>query len=90
MKAENWINTILNSTDTMLRVSPKTDLFSKIEARIVLQINTVSNKTVWLVAASMVVLIAINMYTLQKNKAIENPDSETLIALTLNKSNQLY
>jgi len=90
MKAENWINTILNSTDTMLRVSPKTDLFSKIEARIVLQINTVSNKTVWLVAASMVVLIAINMYTLQKNKAIENPDFETLIALTLNKNNQLY
>ncbi len=90
MKAENWINTILNSTDTMLRVSPKTDLFSKIEARIVLQINTVSNKTVWLVAASMVVLIAINIYTLQKNKAIENPDFETLIALTLNKSNQLY
>jgi hypothetical protein len=90
MKAENWINSILNSTDTMLRVSPKTDLFSKIEARIVLQINTVSNKTVWLVAASMVVLIAINMYTLQKNKAIENPSSEILIALTLNKSNQLY
>jgi hypothetical protein len=90
MKAENWINSILNSTDTMLRVSPKTDLFSKIETRIVLQINTVSNKTVWLVAASMVVLIAINMYTLQKNKAIENPSSEILIALTLNKSNQLY
>lgn len=90
MKAENWINSILNSTDTMLRVSPKTDLYSKIEARIVLQINTVSNKTVWLVAASMVVLIAINMYTLQKNKAIENPSSEILIALTLNKSNQLY
>lgn len=90
MKAENWINSILNSTDTMLRVSPKTDLFSKIEARIVLQINTVSNKTVWLVAASMVVLISINMYTLQKNKAIENPSSEILISLTLNKSNQLY
>ncbi len=90
MEAENWINNILNSTNGMVSVSPSTDLFAKIEKKIVLKMNTVSSKTVWLVAASIIVLITINIYSLQKNKTTSDTVSEMIIASTLEKSNQLY
>ena len=90
METENWINGILNSTNGMTQVVPSADLFSKIEKRIFLKKNTVSSKTVWLVAASIVVLVTINISALQRNDATKDDTSETIIASTLNKSNQLY
>lgn len=90
METENWINEILNSTNGMTQVAPSDDLFSKIQQRIYLKKNTVSSKTVWLMAASIVLLITINIAAFQSNKSNTSNNSERIIAATLNKSNQLY
>ncbi len=90
METENWINEILNSTNGITQVAPSADLLSKIQQRIYLKNNTVSNKTVWLMAASIVVLITINIVAFQNNKTETSDNSETIITSTLTKSNQLY
>ena len=89
MEKENWINQILNSSNGMMQIAPSTDLFSKIQQKIYLKKETVSVKTVWLIAASIIVLALVNI-TVFKNNTFENDTSETIIATTLNKSNQLY
>lgn len=90
MEKENWINEILNSTNGMTQVTPNADLYSKIEQKIFLNKNVVSMKTVWLVAASVVILVSLNISAMQNKNATTNDTSETIIASTLNKSNQLY
>ena len=90
METENWINEILNSTNGMTQVEPSADLFSKIQQRIYFKKDTVSSKTVWLMAASIVLLISINIVAFRTNKTKTSDNSETTIAATLTKSNQLY
>ena len=90
METENKINEILNSTNEMTQVEPSDDLFSKIQQRIYFKKDTVSSKTVWLMAASIVLLITINIAAFQSNKTISSDSSEAAIAATLTKSNQLY
>jgi hypothetical protein len=90
MEKENWINEILNSANGMTKVTPNEDLYSRIEQKIFLKDNVVSIKTVWLVAASIVILISLNISALQNKQATTNETSEAIIASTLNKSNQLY
>ncbi len=90
METENWINEILNSTNGMTHVAPSDELFSKIQQRIYLKKNTVSSKTVWLMAASIVVLITINIAAFRSSKTKNSDNSEATIAATLTKSNQLY
>ena len=90
MEKENWINEILNSTNGMTQVAPNEDLYSRIERKIFLNKNVVSTQTVWLVAASLVILTSLNISVLQNKKGTTNETSEAIIASTLNKSNQLY
>ena len=90
METENWINEILNSTNGITQVAPSGDLFSKIQQRIYLKKETVSSKTVWLMAVSIVLLVTINIAAFQNNKTKTSDNSERIIAATLNKSNQLY
>lgn len=90
MEKENWINEILNSTNGMTHVAPNEGLYSKIEQKIFLNKNVVSTQTVWLVAASLVILTSLNISVLQNKKGTTNETSEAIIASTLNKSNQLY
>ena len=90
METENWINEILNSTNGMTQVAPSDDLFSKIQQRIYFKKNTVSTKTVWLMAASILILTTINIAAFQSNKTKISDNSEATIAATLTESNQLY
>lgn len=86
MEKENFINEILNSVDGITKVTPNEVLFQKIEQRI--QETTVSPRTLWLVAASIAVLIAINLLLISGK-----PSSESEMAsleYSINKSNQLY
>jgi hypothetical protein len=70
-------------------VAPNDDLFAKIQQKIQQQ-EKVSPTTVWLVAASIAVLAALNLTLLnQKSKAKENT-ATVYLENTLNKSNQLY
>lgn len=89
MERNNWIETILNSTNGITPVAPSDDLFSKIQQRIQ-QDNKVSSKTLWLVAASIAVLVVLNI-TVITTKSKSNKNSTTAyLEMTVNKNNQLY
>ena len=89
MEKNNWIENILNSTNGIIPVAPSDDLFSKIQQRIQ-QNHKVSLKTVWLVAASIAVLVFINFALLSNNVKEKKNTATVYLEQTLNKSNQLY
>jgi hypothetical protein len=89
MEKEHWIQNIINSTAGMTPVMPSNHLLFKIQQRTKPQ-KKVSDKTVWLVAASILVLIALN-FTVLLTKTKESKSTTTAyFENTLNKSNQLY
>ena len=89
MEKENWIENILNSTNGITQVTPSENMFSKIQQKINKQ-NKVSEKTVWLVAASITILLALN-FTVLLTKSKESKNSTTVyFENTLKQSNQLY
>ncbi len=88
MEQEKWIQKVLNSTNEMTQVAPSDGLFSKIQNKI--NLNSVSIQTVWLVAASIVILVLINFTFLTTNTSESNTTSSYYLEKTLNKSNQLY
>ena len=88
MKAENWTNEILESTNGMMKVLPNNLLFDKIQNRINLE-NRVSNKWIFIAAASFALLISINVSLLKSNSEKSNTQTETIIS-TISNTNQLY
>lgn len=87
MEQEKWIQEILKSTNGITKISPSDDLFTKIEQRI--QSKTVSIRTLWLVAASIIMLISLNLSLIYASKTLNNKVNSSL-ENTLNKNNQLY
>lgn len=89
MEQETWIQNILESTTGITTVDPNANLWAKIQHKIQKQ-NYVAPKTVWLVAASVAILVILNI-TVMKTKAEEKSITPTsYFENTLNKSNQLY
>ncbi len=88
MKAENWTNEILESTNGMMKVLPNSLLFDKIQNRINLE-NRVSNKWIFIAAASFALLISINISLLKSSSVKSNTQTETVIT-TISNTNQLY
>ena len=89
MEKQTWIENILNSTNGITQVAPSDDLFSKIRQRIQLEAK-VSSKTLWLVAASIAVLVLLNI-TVITSKSKQTKNSTTAyLEMTVNQSNQLY
>ncbi|MCF8320202.1 MAG: hypothetical protein K9I35_03205 [Flavobacterium sp.] len=88
MKAENWTNEILESTNGMMKVLPSKLLFDKIQNRINLE-NRVSNKWIFIAAASFALLISINISLLKSSSFKSNTQTETVIS-TISNTNQLY
>lgn len=89
MEKENWIENILNSTNGLTQVVPSDALLSRIQKRINQQ-STVSSKTVWLVAASIAVLVLINISVLKTKTTQKTTATTSYLESTLNQSNQLY
>lgn len=89
MEKDNWIENILNSTNRITQVTPNDDLFSKIQKRIKQQ-NTVSARTVWLVAASIAVLVLLNVSIIGSKSKQTKESTTAYLEMTVNKSNQLY
>lgn len=87
MEKENWINEILNSTKGIMKVAPDEELFSKIQNRIQ---NNVSTQTLWLAAASIAILLALNISAIGGSKSKKEDTMEVALSYSLNKSNQLY
>ncbi|MFY7758490.1 MAG: hypothetical protein ACOVP9_08835 [Flavobacterium stagni] len=71
------------------KVSPNPELFKRIQNAIPTH-EKVSNLTVWLVAASLVALVAVNFLMLQHKTATATETKLTLVESNLNQSNQLY
>lgn len=89
MEKEQFINEILNSTNGITKVNLYTDLFLKIEQKIAAK-NVISMKAVLLVAASIVLLISLNI-TLLDNLSKENQSElANLERVINNNNNQLY
>jgi geranylgeranyl pyrophosphate synthase len=89
MEKENWIESILNSTNGMTAVIPSDVLFSKIQQRMRQQ-DKVSPKTLWLVAASIAFLVMLNFSALVFKSKEKISSTTTYLEMTVNKSNQLY
>ena len=88
MEKENWINEILESTNGMSAAVPDTKLFSKIQKKIKIE-NTVSQKWIWAAAASIAILISVNIKFVFLKSTKQKATTE-MIAAYLSKSNQLY
>lgn len=87
MEREDFINEILNSTNGIRKVSPNPQVFEKIKMRI--EENRVSSKMLWLVAASIAILIALNLVLwAAQPKTISNEMAS--LEHSIHKSNQLY
>jgi hypothetical protein len=88
MKAENWTLEIMESTKGMVKVLPNKLLFDKIQNKIYLE-SKVSNKWIFVAAATFALLISINIKLLKSNLAKTNTQTETVIS-TISNTNQLY
>lgn len=87
MEREDFINQILNSVTGIAKVAPSDTVFQNIEERI--NQSKISTKTLWLVAASIVVLISLNIVLL--SYTTKNNDSEMAsLEHVINKNNQIY
>lgn len=89
MEQENFIHDILNSTTGITKVNPDEDLFLKIEQRIN-EKPLVSMKTLWLVAASIIILISLNIIVLATKDTSLPKSSTAELENSIHKSNQLY
>ncbi|MFT6749197.1 MAG: hypothetical protein ACJAQ1_001132 [Flavobacterium sp.] len=87
MKREEFINTILKSVDGITKVSPSETVYLRIEKEI--NYNKVPTKSFWLVAASIVVLLSVNL-ALLNGKSNSNGSDLANFENSINKSNQLY
>lgn len=88
MEQEKWINSILNSTEGITQVTPDDMLFSKIQNKIKEQ-NIVSNKWIWVAAASFAILFSLN-FKIIFSKSQKNNNKIEMIAASMTKNNQLY
>lgn len=89
MEKEIFIKEILNSTEGITKVNPNANLLHKIEQRIQEE-KKAPLQLIWLVAASIVVLLTINISVLLYQKTSSEENSENSITSNINKSNQLY
>lgn len=87
MENEQWINEILKSTDGMMKISPDDALFSKIQNKI--DNTKLSSKSVWMVAASFLILMTLNAKFVFE-QSFKNKSQTEIICSTIIKSNQLY
>ncbi|MGX7666464.1 hypothetical protein [Flavobacterium pedocola] len=87
MERDQFINEILNSADHIKKVRPSAGLYSKIESRIYNY--KVSARTMWMAAASIAILLTINILLITKAEKQQN-NATASFEQTLNASNELY
>jgi hypothetical protein len=88
MKAENLTNEIMESTNGMMKMIPNKLLFTKIQHRINLE-TKVSNKWIFVAAATFALLISINIKLLKLSSSKSNTQTQTVIS-SISNTNQLY
>ncbi len=86
MEKEEWIDQVLNSTHGIAKAQPSELLFEKIQNRIATKVPPVM---VWLVAASFLILLALNFKAIVQ-KSDSNQNEMAQLASSLDQNNQLY
>ncbi|MES2240706.1 MAG: hypothetical protein V4497_10665 [Bacteroidota bacterium] len=89
MEREQWINEIMDSTNKIVKVSPDDALFFKIQNQLDAK-KTVAKEWVWLAAASVVILVTINIKLVYKEIKTVKEANEIALITTISDSNQLY
>lgn len=78
MEKENWINEILSSNDKIVKVLPSDGLYAKIQSQIQQQ-KTIETKWVWLAAASMLLLVSLNIKMVSNELKSEKKNQENAL-----------
>jgi hypothetical protein len=86
MKKEDFIDNILNSTNGITKTTPDAALLYKIQAKLEDQ-KPAEGYTKWMVAASILLIVSLNIGILSNTKTNQNKDLPELVART---NNQLY
>lgn len=89
MEKEPWIEKIMNSINGMASVTPDEELLARIQQK-VKDPKNVPSATVWLVAASIVLLVMLNITLLHNTSKNKKKDTTLYLENTFNQSNQLY
>jgi hypothetical protein len=89
MKKENWINEIMDSTNKIVKVSPDDALFFKIQNQLETQ-KKVTKEWVWLAAASVLILITINVGLVYNEINTAKQTNQISLIATISNSNQIY
>lgn len=91
MEREQWIDDVLNSVDNLNKLSPRESLLQDIRKK-ALGYNTVDAKTVWAVAATIVLLIALNLRLIVNNdeRQVDLMPQGTQTDNPFSDNNQLY
>ncbi len=89
MEKENWINEIIATTNQIAKVEPRDNLFAAIDKKIKKQ-KKVDSRVLWLVAASILVLVSLNIKVILSEIQSENQVQSSVLAATLTDSNQFY
>lgn len=89
MKKNEFIENIFNSSNGIKKVIPNDTLFYKIQSKIDKENNTSVN-LLFKIAASVTVLITLNIYSLTNSNKNEKIDDIASIENTITYNNQLY
>ena len=88
MEEQNFINEILNSTNGIMKIAPDDALFDKIQNKLNQQ-NYISTRLLWKIAASVIILVSINVFLINKNVRTDKKTTSSFENIYY-KNNQLY
>ena len=93
MEKQRWIEEVMSSTEGMQKLTPSEGMYDAIQAKLYEQKTQMPQRTVWIAAASVVLLATLNIVTIKKVFSKGEPqatektqDSESPLYV----NNQLY
>lgn len=89
MEKNEWIEEVLNSANETKKLEPRQSLLLDIEHKIYAG-NTVNTKTVWFAAASIILLVSVNLRALSKADDKKIQQDAITTDNPFSSSNQLY
>lgn len=93
MEKKDWIEEVMNSTEGMQKLSPSEGMYDAIQTKLYEQKTQMPQRTVWIAAASILLLATLNVITIKK--VFTKQDTQTTKTIGVGESplyvnNQLY
>ncbi|WP_163401075.1 hypothetical protein [Flavobacterium fluviatile] len=89
MEKENWINEIIDSTDQIVKVLPSDGLYARIQSQMNAQ-NTIETKWIGLAAASLLLLLGLNVKVVINELEVEKNRQEKALVALIADTNSFY